>query len=54
MTKATATQIELDHNVIVDAKAEMYTRGNKNNTYNWYPIPIEWIDTIAVTRRARR
>lgn len=44
MRQDTATAIEQQHNVYVDAETEMYTHGEREDEYGWMPVPQEWID----------
>lgn len=47
MTDEQARQIEQNHNVYVDAEAEMYTTGERVDTYGWAPIPKEWTEEVS-------
>ena len=44
MKQGQAEQIEKDHNVYVDASAEMYTTVSRDDAYGWLPVPEEWIE----------
>ena len=43
MEKEQAEQIEKDHNVYVDADTDMYTNGERDDTYGWMAIPVDWL-----------
>lgn len=36
--------IEQEHNVYISENGEYYTRGDREDTYGWVPIPEEWIE----------
>lgn len=42
MRQDIAKDIEIRHNVYVDAESEMYTTGNRDDETGWMPIPDEW------------
>jgi aspartate/methionine/tyrosine aminotransferase len=44
MSPEQAEKIEREHNVHVDAEAEMYTTGSRDLAYGWVPVPVEWTE----------
>ena len=44
MNQEIAEIIEQQHNVYIDTENEMFTYGNREDTYGWNSIPVEWIE----------